>query len=92
MLRCDIHSGLSPEPQRECIGEGDWVSVVLHRDRRASAACVSDAVGSMYSPTLAYGTTWARDAITCTSDETGLRCVNRLGHGFFLSRELWRVF
>jgi hypothetical protein len=41
---------------------------------------------------LAYGRTWQRGPITCTSRVTGLTCRNARGHGFFLSRESWRRF
>jgi hypothetical protein len=41
---------------------------------------------------LAYGRTWSRDGISCTSEATGLTCKNRSAHGFFLSRERWRSF
>jgi hypothetical protein len=41
---------------------------------------------------LAYGRSWARLGITCTSRAVGLTCRNRSGHGFFLSRERQRIF
>jgi len=40
---------------------------------------------------LDYGTTWSGGGVRCTSAATGLTCRNRSGHGFFLSRERWRV-
>ena len=41
---------------------------------------------------LAYGRSWHAGGITCTSRRTGLTCRNRDGHGFFVSRERWRLF
>jgi hypothetical protein len=35
---------------------------------------------------LRYGAKWSRGGFTCTSKQIGLRCRNRGGHGFFLSR------
>ena len=32
-------------------------------------------------------TTWRRGGFVCASTKAGLRCRNRSGHGFFLSRQ-----
>jgi hypothetical protein len=44
------------------------------------------------APVLAYGRAWRGGGIACLSARTGLTCTTRGGHGFFLSRERWRVF
>jgi hypothetical protein len=41
---------------------------------------------------LAYGSAVRIGGISCTSATAGLSCRNRSGHGFFLSRERWRMF
>jgi hypothetical protein len=41
---------------------------------------------------LAYGTTIRVGGISCASATTGLTCRNHSRHGFFLSRERWRMF
>jgi hypothetical protein len=41
---------------------------------------------------LGYGQTWSGGGLRCTSALTGLTCRNKSGHGFFLSRESWRMF
>jgi len=41
---------------------------------------------------LAYGRSWSRLGISCSSRFHGLTCRNRSGHGFFLSRERQRIF
>jgi hypothetical protein len=41
---------------------------------------------------LAYGRSWRRGELTCTSRSAGLTCCNPEGHGFVLSRESQRVF
>ena len=43
-------------------------------------------------PKLGYGRSWAWREIRCRSQRQGLTCSNRFGHGFFLSREVQRVF
>lgn len=42
--------------------------------------------------TLAYGDVWKRKGIRCTMRSTGLRCVNRDGHGFHMARGDVRLF
>ena len=90
-LRCDIRSGLRPEPSAVC--ELDWVGVELSAKGRGHAMCAGDTAFVPTMRALAYGKSWrAPTGITCTSRTEGLTCRNRLGHGFFLSRERWRVF
>jgi serine/threonine protein kinase len=80
-LRCDIRSGLHPRPAA-CAGSG----FSLRTTGPAAVACDHPTAILSGSPTLRYGTGWNRGAFTCRSRITGLRCHNRSGHGFFLSR------
>ena len=89
-LRCDILSGLRPEPRRRC--ELDWTGITLTATGGARAQCAGDTAYDNRAPVLRYGHAWRRGAITCRSARDGLRCVNRRGHGFFLSRQRWRVY
>ena len=89
-LRCDILSGLKPEPRRSC--ELDWTGASMRPTGRATASCAGDTVYDPRSRILAYGQTWRRGGFRCTSRTTGLTCTNRSGHGFFLSRQRWRLF
>ena len=89
-LRCDILSGLNPEPDREC--ELDWTGLILSSNGKASPVCAGDTVVKKGSKTLQYGSRWKRHKITCRSSEEGLRCHNRKGHGFFLSRDRWNTY
>ena len=86
-LRCDILSGLDPEPTEAC--EFDWVGVDLGVTGAAAANCGSDTVYDADAPTLAYGETWSRDGIRCESEESGLTCTNADGHEFSLARGSW---
>ena len=47
---------------------------------------------SAEAPILRYGRTYRGFGIRCTSRMSGLRCTNRSGHGFTLSRERQRTF
>jgi hypothetical protein len=42
VLRCDILSGLQPEPSEPC--ELDWTGIVLEADRPAQPQCAGDTV------------------------------------------------
>jgi hypothetical protein len=85
-LRCDIFSGLRPEPRRPC--ELDWTGISMGL-RAARPQCAGDTVFDRKAIVLAYGTVWKRGPFTCLSSRVGLSCANRAGHGFFLSKERW---
>ncbi len=86
-LRCDILSGLDPEPTEAC--DFDWVGVDMGVTGPAAANCGSDTVYDAGAPTLAYGSTWGRAGIVCESSQSGLRCANGEGHEFVLARGSW---
>jgi hypothetical protein len=83
-LRCDILSGLKPKPKRAC--ELDLTGYQMAPKGRSSVVCAGDTVVNRRAPALRYGSKWSRAGFTCTSRKSGLRCRNRSGHGFFLSR------
>jgi hypothetical protein len=86
-LRCDIRSGLKPKPARPkgCdLDYGD--SYELPKTGRTIVVCHGDTAIDPHAHVLAYGKTWRYGGFTCTSKSTGLRCTNRGGHGFFMSR------
>jgi hypothetical protein len=90
VFRCDILSGLSPQPKRHC--EGDWTGASMSGRGFAGATCAGDTVYDTRAPILAYGRNWSFGGLFCSSKTTGLRCSNRDRHGFFLSRASWRIF
>lgn len=90
VLRCDILSGLNPEPKKQC--DLDWVGLLLRNSHRAIPNCAGDTVYKKGAPVLAYGRRWKSRRITCISRESGLRCDNASGYGFKLSRENWDRF
>lgn len=90
VLRCDIRSQLNPEPKREC--ELDWTGISIAADGKAGPQCAGDTVATSDAPVLDYGSKWRRKGIVCRSRRTGLRCHNRKGHGFFLSRDDWNTY
>jgi hypothetical protein len=89
-LRCDIRSGLEPEPKRDC--EVDWTGLAVDAGGKAGPVCAGDTVSDPDARTLKYGAKWKRNGIVCRSRRSGLRCHNRKHHGFFLSRDDWDTF
>jgi hypothetical protein len=86
-LRCDIYSGLKPEPNRPC--ELDWVGLLLEREGQARPNCAGDTVPNQDPPVLQYGDHWQRWGRRCVSRTSGLSCHNFGGWHFKLSRDDW---
>lgn len=89
-LRCDVGTGLSPEPSKPC--QLDWTGLYLDRRGKAGPVCSGDTVRKLGERVLLYGHRWRRDGMMCKSRRSGLRCRNRIGHGFLLSRERWATY
>jgi hypothetical protein len=91
--RCDIREHDWPLPKRPKSCEFDYgASLFVGRSGRGEYGCVSDsAMGA--GPVLPYGESIHKGRFVCTSEEAGVRCVNRRnGHGFLLSRQRVRLF
>ena len=58
----------------------------------AEMGCAGDTVRDSGGAVLPYGRSLRFGAISCTSSEQGLECVNGEGRGFFLSRAAQRIF
>jgi hypothetical protein len=92
-LRCDVNQLTNARPPRPKSCDLDWGNAFnLRATGRASRLCVGDTAVDPRSPTLGYGRTWRRGGFTCRSSTAGLRCTNRSGHGFLLSRSSQRLF
>jgi len=86
-LRCDIRSGLKPRPPRPKNCDLDWGdSYEMGATGRAHVTCHGDTAIDPRARALRYGSIWKKSGFVCTSKRLGLRCRNRSGHGFFLSR------
>jgi len=87
-LRCDIRSGLLPRPHKPpgCrLAWGDSYS--MNATGGVVLTCHGDTAVLPNARILRYGTQWRRSGFVCRSRTVGLRCKNRSGHGFFLSRQ-----
>jgi hypothetical protein len=87
-LRCDILSGLKPKPPRPKGCTLDWTyGFQLRWTGPATTVCAGDTAVNRRAKVLRYGATWSQSGLACTSRKAGLRCTNRAGHGFFLSKQ-----
>jgi hypothetical protein len=106
-VRCGIRSGLKPPPPSRGPGCDVPNRVVISQTGSASLAGLSACPGEDEGDAgpfaggqpggppvsvIGYGKTWNGGGLSCTSAVTGLTCRNKSGHGFFLSRERWRLF
>jgi hypothetical protein len=91
--RCDIlhHSWPLPKAPKSC--EFDYGGSLFVGDKgRGEYGCVSDSA-MQAGPVLPYGESLRKGRFVCTSEEIGVRCINRRnGHGFLLSRQRVRLF
>lgn len=90
--RCDILRWTYTPPPRPADCPLDWgYALEVRLGARAMFACASDTVGN--APDVPpYGHAAAIDGITCTSQETGVRCETDDRHGFALSAENYELF
>jgi len=71
----------------------DWGPLGMGPLGRAGVLCVGDTALNAKAKVLGYGQSKLFGAsFRCTSRTSGLRCKNRSGHGFFLSREKQSIF
>lgn len=92
-LRCEIRQSHYRRPPRpfDCDLEyGD--SVELGPRGRAQLVCHGDTVQDPKSPVLGYGRAWQGPGMACTASTAGLRCENREGRGFEMSRARLHLF
>lgn len=95
-IRCEIfeRSGRPPRPvPAGCMAY--WGHVFSMRDTGpVTMECIdfNPGIAASVSDVAAYGVTGTFGGITCLSQEAGLRCTNRDGHGFQLARRKQSVF
>jgi hypothetical protein len=93
--RCDVreHSWSPPPEPKYCIKAGvDWGGGLVVGPDRAQFVCAGDT--TLGGPAvLGYGHTAQRGSIVCASARAGMTCSNGAnGHGFFVSRDTYRLF
>ena len=92
-IRCDIVAAYAkPEARRPKSCDLDWGdSLVMGATGGAGYGCHGDTALNQ-GRVLAYGTTFRRPGFACVSRTVGLRCTNKAGHGWDMSRQRQRRF
>jgi len=92
-LRCDVVD-VRELPPRPADCDFDWGDAfeVGAADASGARICHGDTTRDDTLAVLNYGAVWNMHGVTCTSESTGLTCLNARGHGFRLSRASQTVF
>jgi hypothetical protein len=93
--RCDIRKrDWSPPPRpAQCpkqVGYGQGIEVAHAGE--AGFVCAGDTALDPSASSLSYGTASEVGGSECISRKNGVTCVNRAGHGFFLSIQSYQIF
>jgi hypothetical protein len=93
VLRCDIQQTTSRPPPAPRSCPLSWGNAfVIDSTGPGHRICHGDTTKNPDDPVIAYGTQWRAYGFTCTSQISGLTCVNGQGHGFSLSRAVQKIF
>ncbi len=88
-----IESDVPPPLPQPADCDLDWGSRFTVGDVGPGAmVCHGDTLRGQGYPVLGYGASLEVGAVTCSSEESGLTCLNRDGGGFTLSRRGQRLF
>jgi len=94
--RCDIIKRTWSPPARpaRCPNEVDFgQGLTVSGTGAARFVCAGDTALDPSAPLLAYGAVDAVGAMRCSSARAGMTCRSlRTGHGFFISRQSYRLF
>jgi hypothetical protein len=92
--RCDIHEHSWSPPPKPADCPLDWgFGLQVASTGQGSFICAGDTAFDPSSPVLGYGQRAREGSFLCASDQAGVTCTNGdNGHGFFLSRDNYRVF
>lgn len=90
--RCDIRSHTYPTPTRpsSCPLEYGDALAVDRGARRGHWVCHGDTVFGA-TRVVGYGKTVRVGTLRCTVSKAGVKCLNRPGAGFFLSKQSARI-
>ena len=58
----------------------------------AAPVCAGDPVKDPRAAILDYGHSIQKGGVVCTSEKSGMTCINREGHGFKIARSKQKVF
>jgi hypothetical protein len=92
-VRCDIAKKSWKPPPKPANCPLDYgFAISLGKHHRARFLCAGDSALGI-GPVLGYGRSIRQGRFRCASRTDGVRCVNvRNRHGFFISRQRYRLF
>jgi len=92
--RCDIHEHTWTPPPKPADCPLDWgFGLQVASTGQGSFICAGDTAFDPASPILGYGQRAREGSFVCASEQAGITCTNGdNNHGFFLSRDNYRVF
>jgi hypothetical protein len=94
--RCDIsqRSWVAPPHPASCAREVDFgQGLIVERSGAGQFVCAGDTALDPSGTPLPYGTASTEGDFTCVSETAGVTCTNTGdGHGFFISRQYYRLF
>jgi hypothetical protein len=93
-VRCDMLALMRSFRERPAECDLDWGDsfAVGAEASQGTMVCHGDTVQTPDAPVLDYGHSLELGGFRCTSETSGLTCVNAGGHGFTLSRAEQRLF
>lgn len=93
-VRCDLSQMTGQSYSHRPAGcEYDWgSSFAVDGIGKGYLACVSDVVGDGSGLVIGYGEVISLGGITCSSEKSGMTCVNKSGHGFTVAKAKQRLF
>jgi hypothetical protein len=92
-VRCDVMELAMSYPQRPADCDLDWGHAFeVAEAGPGTPVCAGDTVMDPGAMVLPYGGSITGGGVTCTSERTGMTCVNSQGHGFSVARAAQRVF
>jgi hypothetical protein len=93
-VRCDMKELKQSQSKRPADCDLDWGSAfqVNVGGLKGEVICHGDTVLTPDARVLDYGQSVDLSGFTCTSEKTGMTCVNESGHGFTLSKARQKLF
>lgn len=90
-IRCDTYERDWSPPPKDCVDGDNGGSIGMGGKSRPRFICVSDAIDPP-GKTLKYGKKLSFGPFLCKSKVKGLKCWNKLGRGFFVSKQSYNFF
>ena len=92
--RCDMRSLTQSFPKRPVDCELDWGDsfAIAAGARQGVVLCHGDTVMDPNAMVLGYEQSATLGEITCTSETSGMTCLNAKGHGFSIAKAAQHLF